>query len=82
MTFALPDQVALVSGASRGTGGSLAPSLAEVGADLVLVGRSSALAGVAEEVASRGLVGLPPGGGISREDEVDGGYSSSWSYRD
>lgn len=55
VSFALDNKIALVTGASRGIGEAIAVTLADYGAQCILVSRKAdALKGVADRIASRG----------------------------
>ncbi|HHT9131754.1 MAG TPA: SDR family NAD(P)-dependent oxidoreductase, partial [Candidatus Tripitaka californicus] len=70
--FQLRNKVAIVTGASRGLGKSMAMALAEVGANLVLVGRDKErLEGAAREIADFGVKTLPVIADVTRAEEVE-----------
>ncbi len=55
VSFSLDNKVALITGASRGIGEAIAVTLADYGAQCILVSRKAdALKGVADKIASRG----------------------------
>lgn len=69
--FDLDGQVALVTGASRGLGRTMALALARAGADLILAARTGpTLEEVAEEVRSLGRKALPVTADVTCEDDV------------
>ena len=60
LSFRLDGKIALVTGASRGIGRSIAETLAEYGAEVVLVSRKAeSLTDVAESIAGKGGKALP-----------------------
>lgn len=70
--FDLTDQVALVTGASRGFGRSIAGALAEAGADLVLTSRTlKDVEAVAAELAPTGRKVLPLQADVTRVEDVE-----------
>jgi len=70
--FQLRNKVAIVTGASRGLGKSMAMALAEVGANLVLVGRDKErLEGAAREIADFGVKTLPVVADVTRAEDVE-----------
>ena len=69
--FSLEEQVAVVTGASRGIGRAIARAMADAGADLVLVGRKrETLDKVTDEVESRGKVALSVSADIGAEEQA------------
>lgn len=72
MSGVLDGRIALVTGASRGIGRSLALALAEAGADLALAGRDVArLDAVAAEIRSLGRRALPVPTDVTVRSQVD-----------
>jgi NAD(P)-dependent dehydrogenase (short-subunit alcohol dehydrogenase family) len=70
--FQLRNRVAIVTGASRGLGKSMAMALAEVGADIVLVGRDrERLEGASKEIADFGVKTLPVVADVTRTEEAE-----------
>jgi NAD(P)-dependent dehydrogenase (short-subunit alcohol dehydrogenase family) len=70
--FQLRDKVAIVTGTSRGLGKSMAMALAEVGANIVLVGRNKEkLEEATHEVADFGVKTLPVVADVTRAEEVE-----------
>ena len=69
----LEGKVALITGAGRGIGRSIALTLARAGADLAITSRTaSQLEGVATEIKSLGKEVVASSTDISKEDEVGG----------
>ncbi|MFK9094124.1 SDR family oxidoreductase [Bacillus salipaludis] len=67
----LKDQVAIVTGASRGIGREIAKKLAEQGMKLTLVGSSSQVSGTAEELKKMGYANiLPVQADVSIEEDM------------
>ena len=67
--FRMDDQVALVTGASRGIGAAIAVAFAEAGADVVIGARDAeALVDVADQVAAHGRRALPVPGSLHTRD--------------
>jgi NAD(P)-dependent dehydrogenase (short-subunit alcohol dehydrogenase family) len=78
--FNLRDKTALVTGASRGIGKSIALGLARSGADLILVSRSLGdLQNVAKEIEGIGRKALPLSADIGRPDDIDKAVQESLS---
>ncbi|MFN3466837.1 MAG: SDR family NAD(P)-dependent oxidoreductase [Candidatus Brocadiales bacterium] len=76
--FQLRDKVAIVTGASRGLGRSMAMALAEVGANIVLVSRGrEKLEEAAKEIADFGVKTLPVVADVTRAEEVEAVVSST-----
>jgi len=74
--FDLTGRVALVTGASRGLGRSIAVGLAEAGADLVITSRTiSDVEAVAQGLTSTGRKVLPIQMEVTRGDDVEAGVS-------
>ena len=74
--FDLTGRVALVTGASRGLGRSIAVGLAEAGADLVITSRTiSDVEAVAQGLTSTGHKVLPIQMEVTRGDDVEAGVS-------
>src|SRR5512139_708658 len=74
--FDLTGRVALVTGASRGLGRSIAVGLAEAGADLVITSRTiSDVEAVAQGLTSTGRKVLPIQMEVTRSDDVEAGVS-------
>ncbi|CAG1001830.1 2-dehydro-3-deoxy-D-gluconate 5-dehydrogenase [Myxococcaceae bacterium] len=70
--FSLAGRTALVTGASRGIGRSIAIAFAEQGADLVLSSRKAdALEAVATEIAALGRRAIVIPAHVGREDSID-----------
>lgn len=70
--FQLRDKTAIVTGASRGLGKSMATALAEVGANIVLVARGKEkLEEAAKEIADFGVRTLPIVADVSREEGAE-----------
>jgi NAD(P)-dependent dehydrogenase (short-subunit alcohol dehydrogenase family) len=70
--FDLSGQVALVTGASRGFGQSIAGALAEAGADLVLTSRTLRdVEAVAAHLAPTGRIVLPLQADVTRAEDVE-----------
>jgi len=69
--FSLEGKTAIVTGASRGIGKAIAKGFAQVGADLILVGRkSSVLEEVAKEIEEIGRKALPISADIGNPEEI------------
>ncbi len=67
--FGLPGRVAIVTGAGKGIGAAVALTLADAGADSLVVARTGAdLESVAEEVRSRGRRCIPVAGDVNDLD--------------
>ena len=70
--FRLDDKVAIITGAGRGLGKSIALALAEAGADVALASRTeSELADTAREVEALGRKSLVMPTDVSQSDQVD-----------
>ncbi|HHT9120428.1 MAG TPA: SDR family NAD(P)-dependent oxidoreductase [Candidatus Hypogeohydataceae bacterium YC41] len=70
--FQLRDKVAIVTGASRGLGKAMAMALAEVGANIVLVGRNKEKQAEAEkEIADFGVKTLPVLADVTKQEDVE-----------
>ena len=70
--FDVSGQVALVTGASRGFGRSIAHALAEAGSDLVLTSRRlQDVEGVAGELAATGRKVIPLQADVTQEEDVE-----------
>jgi len=71
MELSLKGKVALITGASRGIGQSVAMGMAEAGADLAIASRKVPdLEKVAEEIRKKGRKCLPVGAHVGRLEEV------------
>lgn len=71
--FRLDDKVAIITGAGRGLGKSIALALAEAGANVALASRTeSELADTAREVEALGRKSLVMPTDVSQSDQVDG----------
>lgn len=69
----LENQVAVVTGASRGLGGEIAVAMAEEGATVVIMARTvGALEQVASRIEAKGGRCLPVAGDVSSEKDVQG----------
>lgn len=67
----LKDKIALVTGASRGIGRSIAEKFANEGAKLILTATSDAINGVCEEITKKyGVEAIGVAGDVSKEDDV------------
>lgn len=70
--FALPNKVALVTGASRGIGKSIALAMADAGADVILVSRKLPdLEIVADEIRKKGRKALPLAANVRNLPEIE-----------
>jgi len=72
MNFSLKDQVALITGASRGIGQAVAIGLAQAGADVAIASRKLPdLEKVAEQVRKTGRKCLPVAAHVARMEEIN-----------